>query len=91
MEVGGPPFLPKAVCPLTTVVPGLLGTTLTLEPTVVLFELTGGRGLQLGVGLELQGVVGVVLRCGFFLMEVPTGTGGGGDTGAAWEGLGEEW
>lgn len=91
VEVGGPSFLPKAACPLTTVVAGLLGTTLTSGPTAVLFELTGGWGLQSGGGLELQGEVGFVVGCGFLLMDVLTGTGGGDDPGAAWEGLGEEW
>lgn len=42
------------------------------------------------MGLELQGEVGFVVGCGFLLMDVLTGTGGGDDSGAAWEGLGEE-
>ncbi len=85
VEVGGPPFLPRAACPLTTVLPGLLCTGLTPGPMAELSELTGGRGLQSGVGLE---AVGVVLD--FFPLDVRTGTGGGDETGAAEEGWGEE-
>lgn len=85
---GGPPFLPKDVWPLTAVVPGLFGTT---GPTVALSQTTAGWGLQWGAALGLQGEVGVGLGSGFFPVDGPTGTGGGGDTGAAWEGLGKEW
>lgn len=46
--------------------------------------LTGGFGLQSGGGLE---VVGLILDCAFFFpLDVSTGTGGGGETGAAEEG-----
>lgn len=85
-EVGGPPFLPKATCPLAAVLPGLLCTKLTPGPTLELFELTGGWGLQLGGGLE---AVGLLLDCAFFPLDVRSGTGGGDEAGAAEEGWGE--
>lgn len=86
VEVGGPPFLPKAACSLPTILCGLLCRGLTPGPMVELFELTGGWGLQSGGGLE-----GVVLDCTFFPLDVRTGTGGGDETGAAGEGWGEVW
>lgn len=36
------------------------------------------------MGLGELGVVGVVLGCDLFPVDALTGTGGGGDTGAAW-------
>lgn len=81
VEGGGLPCLPKAACPLT-----LLSTRLTPGSPVKLFELTGGWGLQSGGELE---VIGVMLHCGFFPLDIRTGTGGGDETGAAEEGWGE--
>lgn len=81
VEVGGPPFLPKA--PLPTVLPDLGCSGLTPGPKVKLFESTGGGGLHSGAALE---VLGLVLGCGFFPLDVRTGTGGGDETGAPGEG-----
>lgn len=80
VEVGGPPFLPKAACPLPTVLPDLLCSGLNPGPMVELLEPTGGWGFQSGGGPD-DGA--------FFPMGVRTGIGGGDETGAAGEGWGE--
>lgn len=83
VEVGGPPFLPKAACAFATVLPDLLCNGLTPGPFTELFELTGGRGFQSGGELE---ALGMVLDCAFFPLDGRSGTGGGDEAGAAVEG-----
>lgn len=81
VEVGGFPFLPKEVCPLTW-----LWTRPTPGSAVKLFELIFAWGLKPRRGLEGAGVrlLGV-----FFPLDTRTGTGGGDEMGAGEEGCGE--
>lgn len=78
VEVGGFPFLPKEVCPLTWLwTPG---------SAVKLFEVIFAWGLKPRGGLEGAGVrpLGV-----FFPLDTRTGTGGGDEMGAGEQGWGE--